>query len=399
MTSFLSDSLPHHKKRLLLTITLFCVIGITVSLLSIFLLRDVFDLTSSNSTLYFVKEGNRAVTIKRDLFTEDESKLIFKIDFNKLIRTFIRGEAVARGRALLDVTWDTDTGRGEIKQFRPNGTMLSVTFSRFREEGNEASGLFIGGDLPFGDPDRSAEGATYGMAYYDGKDWYHIWCAANEGFALMPDVTKFYAPHEWKYLNSRILKKTDDEVLLESSHLLDNNRGNIVQMTRQVHMRAADEFLTLNVEFMNKSNIPVEFIYVYGDDPWIGNFGNSLGDVGWTETGIVKHETFISPLANQYAGFWDYGNDAAGEKHNYTGMANFIKWISPLPSHVYFSNSFANCCLNDTPIASYFNRIINVMWSDWVLLPGQTTAFTLLIGKANINAQTGMPDIPEGLKH
>ena len=64
----------------------------------------------------------------------------------------------------------------------------------------------------------------------------------------------------------------------------------------------------------------------YGDEPWIGDFGSSAGDVGWMGKELIKTEREIDTDKNTYFGMFDYGNDLAGEMHNFTGIANFIEW-------------------------------------------------------------------------
>jgi len=71
----------------------------------------------------------------------------------------------------------------------------------------------------------------------------------------------------------------------------------------------------------------MRFIYVYGDEPWLGNYGSSAGDVGWVADGLVLHEGAIDVNKYNFLGFYDYGNDVIVELHNFTGMANFIEWL------------------------------------------------------------------------
>lgn len=362
----------------------------------LFLFRDILNVTSSNSVLYFIRDHNGFFSVSRDLSIENAGQLIFMLDANCLLSWLIQGESVARSKPVLDVTWDDRSGRGSIKQYRPDGTKLVVSFSRFDDGKDNGGGLFIGGDLAYGDYDRSPDGATSGMAYFDGSRWNHIWCAANEGFTPMSDISgrrKAFDPREWKYLSGRVLKKTTDEIIIESRHLLDAGRNRIA-MKRLVSMKAGDDYLTLAIEFRNAGEQMLEYLFDYGDEPWVGRFNNSLGDIGWTERGPVKFEGFISPHENRFAGFWDYGNDAAGEPHEFTGYANYIRWASVHPTVVYFSNDFA-ICTEGKPLDSQNSRVINLAWMNQKLYPDESRRYTLVIGMAAINELTGLPISPE----
>jgi len=369
----------------------FPVIAVIV-ILGLFFFHDLLHITSSNAVVYFVKTPNGFLSVTRDLSLENAGDLLFMFDATCLINWLLHAESAATGKPLLDVTWNEDTGRGGIKQFRPDGTKLVVTFSRFQDGGKKAGGLFLGGDLAYGDYDRSADGATSGMSYYDGRKWNHIWCAANEGFTLHSNDRKAYNAYEWHYLSGRVLKRTDDEVIIQSRHMLQEGDEKVL-MNRWVSMKAGDDHLKLNIEFENKGKAKITYNYDYGDEPWVGEFHNSRGDVGWSEKGLITHERFISPRENRYAGYWDHGNDAAGEKHSYSGYANFIRWPGMHPSVVYFSNNFESCS-EEKPLSSYNNRVINIGWLSQTLLPGERRTYTLIIGKASINPGTGLPEAP-----
>ncbi|MDP2167486.1 MAG: hypothetical protein Q8J64_04045, partial [Thermodesulfovibrionales bacterium] len=135
--------------------------------------------------------------------------------------------------------------------------------------------------------------------------------------------------------------------------------------------------------------------YAYGDEPWVGDFGASEGDVGWYKEGLVKYEQFISPVKHRYAGYWDHGNEAAGEQHHYTEYADFIEWVTPTPSYVYFSNSFDACCSATSALQTVYNRVINIAWLNQILLPGDSKDHILFIGMATVDPLIAFPKKPE----
>lgn len=364
-------------------------IGIMFFFSSLFFFHDLLDLTSSNSAIYVVKEGD-GIKLRRDLMAGEREKLLFMFNANPIFDFFMKKFALAAGRSLLELTWDGEGGTGVIKQFRSDGRIFSVSLSRFEELG-KPRGLFIGGDLPYGDADRDPGAATSGIGFYDGKQWYHLWCVSNEAFSLSGSE-QMAAPAHWRYLGGRKQKDTYDEVVLESDH--DIVIGDVrVLMKRTIRFRAGDDYLILKVRIINPNAGGIAYSYLFGDEPWIGRFGSSAGDVGWDEEGIIEAEAFIDPVRNKYAGFYDYGNIWAGESHSFSGYANFVKWISPTPSFVTFSNG-KQCCTTDRPLDSTFNRMLVIAWKDQRLLPGESLTYTMALGMAKIG-KDGLPAVPD----
>ncbi|MBI4823572.1 MAG: hypothetical protein HY805_05000 [Nitrospirae bacterium] len=366
------------------------VVIIQIGLVSVFLFHEVFDLTSSNSAIYVLRSKTGGIEIKTDIVFDEASRIIFMLDATNVFNLFMKTVAVARDKPVLELTWNKKEGVGAVKEFREDGTMLSFSFSRFREGEGIPHGLFLGGELPYAD---TIERSSSGFGYYDGEKWFHIWCSANEGFSLSGSK-EVVVPHQWKYLGSRVIKETTDKAIIESLHEKTLN-GNKILMKRLASFRAGDDYFTLKVRITNASKNIILYGYAYGDEPWIGNFSSSEGDVGWYKGGLIKHEMYLSPLDYKYAGWWDYGNDAAGEMHNYTGYANFIEWVRPTPTYVYFSNIMDECCSESLPLNATFNRVINIVWLHQMLLPGESRDHVLAIGMAHIDPLINLPRKPE----
>lgn len=380
------------SRKYLIKVLIILVIMVHAALLSIFIFHEALNFTSSNSAFYVLKGKKGGIEFSRDLHFEDASRIVFMLDANSIFNYFMKGLAVAKGKPLLELTWDRKRGVGDVKQFRANGNIFSLSFSRYKEDADELGGLFLGGDLPYGNSKGNEQRAS-GLGFYNGKDWVHIWCAANEGLKLTGSE-EFVAPPLWTYLGSRVLKKTSDEIILESEHeaTLDGSR---IKMKRFAYIRAGDDYFILKVRITNASVKPISYGYAYGDEPWVGDFGSSDGDVGWYKDGLVKYEQFLSPTTYKYAGYWDYGNDAAQEEHNFTGAANFIQWLTPTPSYVFFSNDFDYCCNEAKPLSGKYTRIINIVWLNQMLMPGKSRDHILAIGMAKVNPETGFPEKPE----
>lgn len=356
-----------------------------------------FYFTSSLSAIYLVQENDGSLSLKRDLIIGESDKLVFMLDFNGILNHLDRDKAYASHSPVLELSWDEDAGIGNVKEFRPDGTALSIAFSRFVEDGGrKPHGLFVGGDLPFGDAFRSGRMNTNGYGYYDGKDWYHIWCTANEGFSISGIGERTLNPGQWVYLGSKVIKNSDKEIIIESYHKAEIE-GNHVMMQRRAIMRAGTGYFILKVSFTNAGDKPLMYGYYYGDEPWVGRFGASRGDVGWYEGGLITKETAMSPQRFGYAGYWDRGNMLAGEKPDFTGYANFIEWDNPVPSLVTFANSFDSCCDQSRPLADEDNRVILLSWLSQTLAPSETRTYTMAIGMAGVGERQGLPVKPEGI--
>lgn len=380
-------------KRFLLKVLIGTVLFAHLAMVSIFIFHEVFDFTSSNSALYFLRGKTGGIEITRDLILEDADRLIFMLDASYVFHYLMRGVAIAKGTPVLELTWDSKEGRGDIKEFLSDGKFITLSFSRFREGKDTPRGLFLGGDLPYGDVTRAEQQQTSGFGYYDGEQWFHIWCAANEGFSLAGKSSTI-VPTLWKFRGSRVIKHTNEEVILESSHEA-KIEGQKIYMRRFVQFRAGENYFTLKIRIINPNTSPLTYGLAYGDEPWVGSFGASTGDIGWYADGLIKYETFISPHQYSYAGFWNHGNDAAGEDTTgYSNCANFIEWVSPRPSYVFLSNSLANCCQENVPLYSIFNRSINIVWLNMLLLPGDSKDHILIIGMAEVDPLAGIPVKP-----
>ncbi len=375
-------------KTLRLSLIIFAAF-IVFSYVGIYTLYSLFDFTSSNSVFYFVKGSDGRIKITRDLDFDMADNLLFMIDMTWVISKFLEITATAKSEPMLDVTWDENLGKGEVKDFRPDGSIFSVTFSRFREVDGNTYGLFIGGELPYGDTHRDKEGGNSGIGYFKDKKWHHIWCAANEGFVLKDSV---FLPKDWIYLGSRVIKMTKSGVLIESRHRFPV-RNKKLYMKRIFYMKSGWDYVILNVTFTNKGSVPQIYTYGYGDEPWVGLSSLSRGDIGWTQGKIFLYEGYLKPWPKGYAGYWDYGNDAVKEGRRFTNIANFIQWLSVTPTEVYFANDFKD--VNETrPLSSLDNRLINLVWADQNLQPEESKTYTLAIGMAKSSPDTGFPVKP-----
>ncbi len=381
------------------------IIAITVSMLLIFILltsvivlRSVFNITTSNAVLYFTKNEKGNMEITNDLDFNQAQKVLFMIDASCLFDLIESIVSATSKEPLMELTWND--GRGILKEFRPDGTKFIAVFSRYKENESNPQGLFIGGDLPFGDFDRWMERDrnNTGIAFYDGNRWYHIWCNLNEAINIRTDKRNIMIePWQWRFLDFRKLKYSSDEIILESSHEFYDHSpdGNLhIFMRRLIQKRLNSDYLILKVEFINRGTEPFVYNYSIGDEPWVGDFGDSGGDIGWTNNRVFKREGYIFPWRHSFAGIWDIGNDLINEGHNFTGYANFVEWLENPPTIVYFSNDFIE--VDETrPLNSKDQRIINLVWLNQSLMSKESRSYTLAFGVARPDRFTGLPVKPE----
>ncbi len=375
--------------------------GMAVLLLTLLLLFATvrFDIKGHFDGLFLLKGGKGwKYELKDDLYVGDGDRVVYSIDFGdpryRISRSLHKDNP---GQPYLYYEWDAADGSGFIRNFLRNGTQLLTCFGRFLGDDNEnVHGLFVGGGLP-----ASVTGGDNvfmdetGMAYFDGRRWYHVWCNVNEG--LISAIThKPLPPSQWRFLGSKVLDESNKSLVISSSHeaLLD---GTPLRIDRYVYLNAGDTYFVLTIKITNTGHAPARYIYVYGDEPWVGNYGTSAGNVGWVKDRLIEYETEVDSSRYSYAGIFDYGNDAIGEGHDFTMTANFIEWFGAEKPSVYFSNDSG--VLNDAsglkiPLSSN-SRFIGLEWGPRLLMPQQTVYYTLAVGMAGHDPKTGFPVKPE----
>ena len=341
-------------------------------------------------------KGHYLYELRDDLYLGDTPRLIYAFNFDdpryRIAHLFDRNKHEV---PYLEFEWNAKDGEGYVRNYLPGGGQLVTNFSRFTDELEGApTGLFVGGGMPASlMEDNHAMLNKTGMAYFNGKRWFHIWCNANE--ALLPAQTLVPVfPSQWKFLGSEVLDSSHKKLTLSSSHeiTIDNVP---LRMDRVAFFKAGEPYFILSVRIKNIGNQFVSYSYLYGDEPWLGNFGSSKGNVGWTKDGLVKQVGPIDTKKHDYAGMFDYGNDLIGEGHDHTLMANFLEWRSNENLGAYFANSPYEKYdpANHSPLESNGRFIGLQWWGD--LKPGDSQRYYLAIGMAGLNPKTGMPVKPE----
>lgn len=364
---------------------------------SAFLFSKVAFQFSDDVDGFFLLKGEEGkwLELSDDLTPEDAPRLLYAMPLYPL-KKIVSGDKSASG---LDFRWNKKDGRGFIRNSWSDGRKLVINLARFRESnGKYPSGLFIGGGLPPNDPDyRYMNNEATGMTYFDGKRWYHIWCNVNEGILSPSSPFLPSYPSAWEFRGSWVRENDGKNLTLESRHRV-SLAGVPLDLNRVLFYTSGDRHVILTTVITNRGTAPTDIQYQYGDEPWIGNFGSSAGDIGWTEKELLLSEREIDARNNTFIGMFDYGNPLAGETHAFTGVANYIEWVKEGgPDRVYVSNFFGGVLHGPKPmpLASPTNRVIGLQWGPMTLKPGESFSFTIAVGMADIDPKTGMPLKPQ----
>ena len=351
--------------------------------------------------LYLLRgSGGPLLELRDDVYLGEAHRIIGKLEFGWLHDNLLhRNEQHATPH--LDYRWNAGNGHGYIHDINPDGTEFVTCLSRFLDSsGRIPRGLFVGGELPT--PIYGSTGVKMnetGMAFKKGGNWYHIWCNANEGIAGAASPTKMIYPSEWEFKGSKVLFSSTKQIVIKSSHWASLD-GAPVAIDRFLFHTAGDHFITLAIRVTNLGEKPTGFYYVYGDEPWLGDYGTSAGNVGWSGNKLYFYAGTVDPIAYSTAGMADLGNPLSPyeQGRTFSGLANFISWIGMVrPSIVYFANKEGDPHdeSEHIPLDSPNNRVIFCQWGPISLPPKQSTNIVMAIGLANRDAKSGRPMQPD----
>jgi len=309
----LSSFFRLHRKKIISLFIMSSFVGLILATVKV-------NISGTYEGIFFLKGKDGAVLeVRDDLFLGEEDRYIAGIDLERekdfLSGLFEAHTTTTTNRSSLSYEWNSKRGEGFVHNYLPHGRQLLTMFSRFIDDGGkETSGLFVGGGLPsvVRENDMVKKNET-GMAYYDGLRWYHIWCNSNELISNSRNEAIF--PSSWKFLGSRILHDNIEDLFIESSHeiMID---GVPLHMTRTAVFNAGKTYFVLTIRIRNMGNRPTTYYYLYGDDPWVGHYGTSVGNVGWSSDGVseilYQYKGKLNTKKLHYAGLFDFVNDAIG---------------------------------------------------------------------------------------
>lgn len=329
----------------------------------------------------FLLRGKDGPTLelKDDLVLGDGSRLLVGLQFAAVRR--LLGRAAASGTRL-ELDWDEREGSGMVTNHLADGTELITLFSRYTDsQGNQPHGLFVGGALPEIAADPASQSES-GMTLHDSRGWTHIWCNVNEAMEVGDELT---FPGQWRFLGSRVHIRDPQRAVLESSHEVVGRGGARLRVDRFAYFKAGEPWFKLGIRVTNVGEAPARYSYIYGDEPWVGEFGSGAGNVGWVTSGLVGNEAVLDTHQHRWAGIYD-------EK---SGAADFLAWVGDdVPDDAYFSNT-AGPPAGREPLTS--NEVfIAVEWLSRTVRPGESRNMLLAVGMGERTARG--PRLPPGLQ-
>lgn len=348
--------------------------------------------------VYLLKGKTKPFKITDDVRLGEENRVIAGMSWDSLFDRVGTHTAHAYGEPYLGYEWFGSDGEGFVRNVNPDGTQLLTCLSRFLDsDEEEPRGIFVGGGLPYHEKGHAEVSMnSTGMAFFNGREWHHLWCNVNESIALGVTPANVIPPSRWEFLGSRVVEANKERLVLTSSHRVAEN-GMELRIDRYALFRAGEPYFILVNRVRNIGAVAGSYFYVYGDEPWLGEYGTSGGNVGWVKDRLLPYEGEIDLRKYSYAGMFDCGNKAAGETGRFTGLANFIEWLGVRPDLVYFSNKLGSFAPESArvPLSSPDNRVIFLQWGPRLLQPWQEDLYVLAIGMAGTDPRAGLPVKPQ----
>jgi hypothetical protein len=369
--------LPALNVRLLAAATGIALVGVLAAATDI-------EISGRWHGLFLLKGRSDAPLLLRDdLLLGDGSRRIAGVSFGG-VRSLLESSPAAGVLPRLELDWSEASGRGRIMNRLADGTELVTFFGRYEDDdGLHPQGLFVGGALPeAAGASSSADANESGMSFRDARGWHHVWCNVNE-LLRDDDGEVNWPPGRWTFLGSRVLIGNSERVVLESAHAIPVE-GGLLRITRYAYFRAGSPFFKLGVRVENSTERNVRFSYAYGDEPWVGHFGSSAGNIGFVPDSLVRVESPFDPTV-----LW------AGILDEQSGIAAFLAWPKTgLPTLGYFGNdSGFDKSLLGRPLDSN-SVFIGLEWLGVTLAPGEGHTIQLAIGMARSSAPGAVPSLP-----
>jgi hypothetical protein len=299
--------------------------------------------------------------------------------------------------ARFKVNWSPTTGKGDVIETFPSGDLLRTCF-HCQYPG------YTGG-LVIGNMNGSGMG-LYPARPLRGFKSINLFCAQDESIWDLDEQVEY--SYGWsenfgtgadgkrlEYVGGRILAHDDRHVVLAGE-----NVGGCYRVFKVALTKADWRYWVIATRIQNRCERPVRFDFWSGDDPWIGLYASSEGDVGWTPAGLVRHETLFGLGRFEAGGLYDLGNEAAGEKQGtFSNQANFFA-LDPalaLPDFAGFANRFAHREAeidHHRPLDNQTMTALNLGWRNRVLLPGAGMDMALALGLAETGEPGDIPRVP-----
>ncbi len=297
----------------------------------------------------------------------------------------------------LELGWDPKTGKGDLRSFLASGDVLRVCFHcgfkgytgglvvgsyngsgfgfypRRPIRGFRAVNVFCAQDESIWDRDESVE-YSYGWSENFGK--------GDDGKRL-------------EYVRGRVIEQGPERVVLQSE-----NQGGCYRVTKLATMERGARHLVIATRVSNRCDRPLRFDLWSGDDPWLGTYASSDGDVGWIPGELIRHGRVLRLGAFSEGGFYDLGNSALGQRE--TGFSNqadvfLLDPAAALPDLALFANRFAHAASEVDPSRPLDNKgmiALNLGWLARELAPGEGLTVAFALGLAETGEPGSIPRAP-----
>ncbi|MBI5544066.1 MAG: hypothetical protein HY901_09275 [Deltaproteobacteria bacterium] len=298
-------------------------------------------------------------------------------------------------RPRFEVGWDPATGRGDVRQFLASGDIARTCF--------HCGYAGYTGGLLVGNLNSSGLG-FYPREPIRGFRSINVLCATDESLWDLDERAEY--SYGWsenygtgddgrrlEYVRGRILEGGPDSVVLQSE-----NAGGCFRVSKVATARADAVWWIVATRITNRCERPARFHFFTGDDPWLGRYQSSDGDVGWTPEGLLEHEAELVPFTE--GGIYDLGNRALGQSPEaFSNQASFFQVDpgSPPPDRAFLANRFAHTLSEIDPHHVLTNRsmiALNLGWTDRTLAPGASLTVALAMGLAVTGEPGTVPRSP-----
>jgi hypothetical protein len=251
-------------------------------------------------------------------------------------------------------------------------------------------------------------GLVLGSMGRSGYRWYArgaveptaVWCATDESI-WRRDTRQEYA-YGWsknfgrgpdgvtlRYLGGQVFEDGPERVVLGSV-----NAAAPFAIARWLLIDARGTLL-FRVRVRNEGRAPVPMDLWIGDDPWVGEYGTAVGDIGWHEDAWVTEERAVALAPGGCLGIADVRpcpGTSGGPCAN-TANAFCLAPGAPPPSAALFANGFAHAeseLVSGRRLEGTSDTAFNVGWRDVTLAPGEVfeTGYALALAELRADGQT-----------
>ena len=304
-------------------------------------------------------------------------------------------DAARPGR--FEMGWDPRTGRGKVVEHNDNGDRLATCFHCGYP--GYTGGLIIGN---YGGPGMG----LYPRVPVRGFTEINVFCAQDESIWDQDEDVEYTYGWSENFGDGPDGKRLDfvrGEVLANDGHevaLASENAGGCYRVNKIAYTREGWRAWIIATRVTNRCDHPVRFHFHSGDDPWIGRYASSDGDVGYTQGGLVNKERAFVAGALTVGGLYDLGNSELGQAD--TGFSNQANYFAldpalPLPDFSAIANRFAHTPAEvdpDKPLDNKTMTALNLGWRDLVLAPHESFHTAMALGLAETGSPGALPRVP-----